>query len=437
MKDEKNMHRYGRRLPALVGGLLVIVSTSALGAGTASADPVDDFYIPPASIADAPGTVVRTQPMSLFVSLPGTNGAYPANAERVMYTSQTEDGVPVGVTGTYIATDLLWRGAGPRPTIVVAPGTVGQGDQCAPSRAFPTSANIVAQPLSASFNQELLSSTLWGSMGANVFVTDYIGLGTPGVHTYVNRVEEAHAVLDGARAANELSGNPGAPIGIWGYSQGGGGAAAAAEMAETYAPELDIKGTWAGAPTANLLDVLGTVDGTLIGGVIGYALNGFLERSPELRAPVNERLNDRGRAILDELSTQCIGDTILSHPFLRTESLTADGKSMLDNLESIPEVGLILEEQRIGRGTPSAPVMITSGLNDDTVPYGQARQLATDWCERGASVEFRTNPLPPILSGAVLPNHFGPQLIDGYGGEASRFLMDRFADVPVTACTVD
>ncbi len=152
---------------------------------------------------------------------------------------------------------------------------------------------------------------------------------------------------------------------------------------------------------------------------------------------MNERLNDRGRAILDELSTECIGDTILEHPFLRTESLTEDGKSMLDNLKSIPEAGLILDEQRIGRSTPSAPVMITSGLNDDTVPYGQARQLATDWCERGASVEFRTNPLPPILQGGVLPNHFGPQLIDGYGGEASQFLMDRFADVPVTACTVD
>ncbi|OZD06533.1 hypothetical protein CH275_09960 [Rhodococcus sp. 06-235-1A] len=51
-----------------------------------------------------------------------------------------------------------------------------------------------------------------------------------------------------------------------------------------------------------------------------------------------------------------------------------------------------------------------------------------------ASVEFRTNPLPPILQGAVLPNHFGLQLIVGYGGEAAAFLMDRFADVPVAAC---
>ena len=104
---------------------------------------------------------------------------------------------------------------------------------------------------------------------------------------------------------------------------------------------------------------------------------------------------------------------------------------------TIPEAGRIFDEQRIGERTPNAPVLITSGINDDTIPYGQARQLATDWCGQGASVEFRSNPLPPILQGAVLPNHFGPQLIDGYGGGAAQFLMDRFADVPLAACTFD
>lgn len=430
------MHLYRSMIGVVVTAVLAS-SVTALGASVAHADPVDDFYIPPAQPADSPGSVDRTQPMSLFAALPGNDGSYPAQAQRVLYTSRTQDDTPVAVSGTFVETEVPWRGAGPRPTIVVAPGTVGQGDQCAPSRAFPTSINAVTQPLSISFNQELLSSTLWGSIGANVFVTDYIGLGTPGLHTYVNRVEEAHAVLDGARAAVELGGDANAPIGIWGYSQGGGAAAAAAELAGEYAPELNLKGTWAGAPTADLLEVLKTVDGTLIGGVIGYALNGFVERDPSLRPLIDERLTDQGKAVLNELSTECIGDTILEHPFLRTETLTKDGKSILENLRGIPQAGAIFDEQRIGRSTPNAPVMITSGINDDTVPYGQARQLAYDWCALGARVEFRTNSLPPILQGAVLPNHFGPQLIDGYGGEAAQFLMDRFADLPLAACSVD
>ena len=431
------MRLYRSMIRGLVGTAVLATSMIVLGTSAAHADPLDEFYVPPLQLVDDPGAVLRTQPMSLFAALPGVDGAYPVQAQRVMYTSRTQDDAPIGVTGTFIETEVQWRGAGPRPTIVVAPGTMGQGDQCAPSRSFPTAINAVAQPLSISFNQELLSSTLWGSMGANVFVTDYIGLGTPGVHTYVSRPEGAHAVLDGARAANELSGDPNAPIGIWGYSQGGGAAAAAAELAAEYAPELDLKGTWAGAPTADLLDVLGKVDGTLIGGVIGYALNGLVERDPTLRSLVDERLTDHGKAVLNELSTECIGDTILERPFLRTESLTRDGKSLLENVRTIPEAGRIFDEQRIGERTPNAPVLITSGINDDTIPYGQARQLALDWCGQGASVDFRSNQLPPILQGVVLPNHFGPQLIDGYGGGAAQFLMDRFADVPLAACTFD
>lgn len=426
-----------RNVIGVIATAVIASSTTVFGASVAQADPVDDFYLSPAQVVDAPGAVLRTQPMSLFAALPGADGVYPVQAKRVLYTSRTQDSSPVGVSGTFIGTEAPWRGAGPRPTIVVAPGTVGQGDQCAPSRAFPTTVNAVTQPLSISPNQELLSSTLWGSMGANVFVTDYIGLGTPGVHTYVNRVDQAHAVLDGARAANELTGDADAPIGIWGYSQGGGAAAAAAELASEYAPGLNIKGTWAGAPTADLLEVLKKVDGTLIGGVIGYALNGFYERDPSLQPLVDARLTDYGKAVLNDLSTQCIADTIGKYPFLRTESLTVDGKSMLENLRTIPQAGVILEAQRMGRSTPNAPVMITSGVNDDTVPYGQARQLAQDWCGRGGSVEFRTNPLPPILPGATLPNHFGPQLIDGYGGAAASFLMDRFADAPMAPCSLN
>jgi hypothetical protein len=66
----------------------------------------------------------------------------------------------------------------------------------------------------------------------------------------------------------------------------------------------------------------------------------------------------------------------------------------------------------------------------------QARQLAGEWCEKGADVTFRTNQLPPITPGLVLPNHFGPDLIDGLGtGGAVDYLMDRFANRPVTGCT--
>ncbi|MBY6436216.1 lipase [Rhodococcus kroppenstedtii] len=427
------MKRSIRGTVGAVAVALIAATLPALTAPTAAAAP--DFYTPPAQFDTTPGAVVRTEPMPVYLAAPAPGDSYPVTGTRVMYTSRTEAGDPVAVTGTYLEAGGPWTGAGPRPTIVVAPGTIGQGDQCAPSRAFSTGLNAALSPPSLSANQELVSSTLWRAMGARVFVTDYIGLGTPGLHTYVNRLEQAHAVLDAARAANSLAGDPSAPVGFWGYSQGGGATAAAAELAGQYAPELNVKGTWAGAPTADLLEVLGTVDGTLIGGVIGYALNGFVERHPELQARVDERTTETGKRLLAEVSTECIADTILRHPFLRTDTLTRDGRPLLENLGTIPEAGPILAQQRIGNLRPSAPVFVTSGRHDDTVPYGQARRLAEDWCGRGGAVTFLTDEIPPILTGAVLPNHFGPQLIDGYGGAAARYMMDRFAGVPVSGCS--
>lgn len=398
--------------------LVTIVLSSIAGVsspGRASAETILEFYTSPGQFDPAPGAVVRTEPMQILAA-PSAQTGFPIPAQRVMYTSRTEADEPVAVTGTFIDTANPWRGAGPRPTVIVAPGTVGQGDQCAPSLAFSTGIYATTTPPSLSANQELVSASAWTSLGARVFVTDYIGLGTPGVHTYVNRKEEAHAVLDAARAANRLSGGgPATPLAIWGYSQGGGAAAAAAELQPSYAPELNLKGTWAGAPPADLLQVLTKIDGNLIGGAIGFAINGFVARHPELEKPLNERVTPEGRAVLRSLRDECIGDIIVRQPFFRTSQFTEDHRSMLENLATIPEARPIFDAQKLGTLRPATPVLITSGRNDDTVPYEQARQLATTWCDKGAAVAFRTNDLPPILPGTTFGNHFGPELIDGYG----------------------
>jgi hypothetical protein len=420
---------------ALTAGVAIGLST-ALGPAGAAADPVSGFYVPPASFDSTPGAVIRNEPLPILATVPGGDGTWPAAGRQVLYTSTTQDGAPVAVSGTFVDTDRPWTGAGPRPTVVIAPGTSGQGDHCAVSAAFQNGMYVDISQASFSANQEILSAAAWSAMGARVFVTDHIGLGTPGVHTYVNNKEGGHAVLDAARAANALSGGSGTPIVLWGYSQGGGATAAAAEMQPTYAPEVNLKGTWAGGPTANLIEILGQVDGSLIGGVVGFALNGFLDRNPELRPQTEQILSPRGLAFLDEMQDSCIGDVILKHPFLKSSTLTVDGRPLLDHFREMPDAVRTLDAQRIGRLTPASPVLITSGINDDTVPYAQARQLAEDWCAKGATVGFDTNDLPPILPGATIPNHFGPQIADGYmSDKVVSYLLDRLADKPVSGCT--
>ncbi|WP_174183632.1 lipase family protein [Nocardia barduliensis] len=426
---------------AAVVAVAGVAAVAVVGVDTreAAAAPVSDFYVPPAQIPSERGAIVKTAPMSLFATVP-TDKGWPGKAQHVMYTSRLQDGSPVAVSGTFIDATGPWQGPGPRPTVVIAPGTSGQGDRCAMSVAFSTGLTLFTDPSPGlSANQELPASAVWSGLGARVLVTDYIGLGTPGIHTYANRIEAAHAVLDGVRAAHNLAGvGPETPVVLWGYSQGGGATAAAAELQPDYAPELNLKGTWAGGPVADLAAILERIDGALIGGAIGFAINGLLARYPDLHKAVDRVISPAGRARLETLSDECIGDIIVRHPFLKTGSLTNDGRSLSAHLAAMPEAGPVLAELRIGNRTPATPVLITSGLNDDTVPYGQARRLAEDWCAKGATVTFRTNDLPPILPGTTIPNHFGPEMIDGFGPDnAIVYLLDRLADKPVTGCTFD
>ncbi|GAC70356.1 lipase family protein [Gordonia soli] len=418
----------------------VFDNTIAHGAPTPAAPvdtsrPVSPFYNPPSSFPAQRGAVIRTERTSVFTAAPAREG-WPLPAEKVLYTSRTQEGSPVAVSGVFIDSAAPWRGKGPRPTVVIAPGTMGQGDQCATSVAFTSGITVDPATLSLSANQEAPSAAAWNLLGARVFVTDHIGLGTPGIHTYVNRIESAHGVLDAARAANDLAGSgPSTPLVFWGYSQGGGATAAAAELQSSYAPELNLKGTWAGGPTADLERVLARIDGALIGGAIGFAINGLAARYPELNSSIDRVASPSGKRMLRTLSSECIGDVIVKQPFLKTTTLTTDGKPLLDHLRSEPTALRVLSQQRIGTVKPTTPVLITSGRNDDTVPHGQARQLALDWCAKGATVDFRTNELPPILPGTTIPGHFGPEIIDAYKPDSViSYLTDRLNDKPISAC---
>lgn len=72
-------------------------------------------------------------------------------------------------------------------------------------------------------------------------------------------------MLDLLRAAKQLTNfkvYPSTPMLMWGYSQGGGAAAAAAELAHSYTPELPLKAVYAGGVPSDLMQVLPLLDGT-------------------------------------------------------------------------------------------------------------------------------------------------------------------------------
>jgi len=388
------------------------------------------FYNPPATLPAANGTLVRSEPLPLALSLPSLHGPLPGTATRLMYKSTDSNGKPVAVTGAYIEPTARWKGGGPRPLVAVAPGTLGQGDQCAASMGLEHPLTFNGETVSVGYEDLAIYRLL--STGAAVVVTDYTGLGaTDRLHTYVDRVDEGHAVLDAVRAARSLGGasvTAGSPVGLFGYSQGGGATASAAELQSSYAPDVTLAGTYAGAPPADLASVTKAIDGSELAGALGWSLNGFLQSDPELKPIAEAHLNAAGKAALADLSTMCVGDALFGYGYTKSAKWTTDGRSISDIIATTPELKSFLAGQRIGRLKPSGPVRLSTGVSDNLVPHGQSRDLAVDWCRKGADVTYKPVVLPNV--GSALLNHFAPLLTDQ--GDAINWLTDRLSGKPTT-----
>jgi dienelactone hydrolase len=437
-------HLRGPRRPGRRTGRLVAASVAAaacLGAlavpaSATSAGPepvvsrgvtVPAFYDPPARLPSADGSLVRTEPLPLGLSLPGLDGRrIPGTATRLMYKSTDAGGGPVAVTGAYIEPSAAWKGDGPRPLVALASGTMGQGDQCAPSLSLQHPLTIGEGTVSLGYDNIAVYRFL--AAGAAVVVTDYAGLGaTDRLHTYVNRVDEGHALLDAARAARSVNGasiTSASRVGLYGYSQGGGASASAAELQPSYAPDVNLAGTYAGAPPADLTEVMKGIDGSALAGALAWSINGFAQSDPSLEAVVDANTNEAGKAALKDASTMCVGDAILGHGFTNSKKWTANGKPIADVIAAEPKLRAVLAQQRIGNLKPAAPVRLATGVQDDIVGHEQARQLAVDWCRKGANVTYEAVRLPD-LGDKILTNHLAPYLADQ--GSAISWMTDRLS----------
>lgn len=363
---------------AVVGAVAgaAVVATSLASPGPATAN---TFYDPPVPMpSGANGGVIRHEPTAFHLD-PAKALKAPAEAHRIMYRSTDAKGQPMAVTGTVLTPNQPWLGLGPRPVIGFAVGTQGMGDQCAPSKQLAAGTE---------YEGVFLSGLL--QRGYGVVITDYQGLGTPGNHTYVNRSAEGNAVLDAIRAAQRL---PEAelpdkgPVLLAGYSQGGGASAAAAELAPTYAPELTIKGAYAGAVPADKAAVGRSLDGKHAAALLGYAIIGLDAAYPEL--DVRSYLNDKGLQLWDQVSKECVVESIALHALTQSKDLTKDGRAVTAYMDEEPWKSVVAK-QKLGNVKPSVPTLVTHSGIDDIVPYEQGKQFAKDWCGKGANVKFTT-----------------------------------------------
>ncbi|MER5729642.1 lipase family protein [Streptomyces sp. NPDC002138] len=351
-----------------------------------------------AQAAARPGDVVASAPSS-FHPLPGQ----PTNTKawKIQYRSTTADGAPNVVSGTVIVPQD-GRG-GPRPLITYAVGTVGLADSCAPSANFPNGTGLEANLI------QQLTLRGWA-----VVVTDYEGLGTPGLHTYTVGPSAGHAVLDAARAAQRLPEaglSASGPVGIMGYSQGGQASSWAAELQGSYAPELQVKGTATGGVPADLLKVADSNNGSYGSGLIFMAAAGQDAAFPELR--LDSYLNPAGKLLVDFLKTNCVAIDSAVGSFKRISDMTTK-----DPLAQ-PDWQARLNQSKLGRTAPAAPVYQYHAAGDELIPYAVAQQLRTDWCAKGADVHWNTIWVGGHVTGVITE-----------ALAAGNWLADRFAGRP-------
>lgn len=398
-----------RAIASLLTLLTATLAGVALGTPTAGAvvpePPRPAFYEAPAVLPSTNGAVIRSEKVDFLLD-PLDATSLVRNASRVLYRTTNRTGKAIAVSGTVLVPRSPWIGVGSRPVIGYAPGTQGMADRCAPSRLF-----------SEGIEYEGIGIEGLLQRGYAVAMPDYEGLGTAGVHTYMDRVSQGRATLDAVRAAQRLTGtglSATSPVGLMGYSQGGGAAASAVELAPTYAPELRLKGAVVGAVPADLARVATNLDGGLFSAFAFFALRG-LAASYDL--DLSPYLNEAGRAAMDDVEQDCVFD-LFDHAFTKSKDLSADGQPMSELMKQQPFASII-ESQRIGTIRPTVPVLVTHSALDDTIPYGVGKAMARSWCGKGANVYFSTNLAPAHVGGMV------PHI-----AEALPFFEARFAGLP-------
>lgn len=384
-------------------GLMAVMGLGALTAflhSQSSTSSADDFYLPPASVPNARGELIRSEPLAQQ-ALENTE------AWRILYTTASEDGSAAIASGI-VTVPRDARGA--LPVISWANGTKGIASQCALS-ASPNPYDDGP----AIAREEMLSR------GWAIVATDYVGLGTAGPHPYLVPQAEAHAVLDATRAAAQLDAlaEQGMRLDersvVWGHSQGGHAALATAKEAKEYAPDLDILGVAAMAPASDLPHLAESIADTSAGKIVSsYIAASWNELYPQM--DIADRLTPRSELAVNQLSKNCFTGagavagvaqaSQLFEPVFSPEALDHGLSELLEqNSAPIPK-GL--------------PIFLSQGATDSLVVPSMQRNFVQASCQHGAQIGYAEYPgldhMPLVGEGSALNQdlvRFTQSLLEG------------------------
>jgi hypothetical protein len=316
-------------IACLLAAALVLAVTACSPKHARGFDP--DFYVAPTPMPKGePGDVLRVQQVS------GLDGG--GRLLRVLYRSTSLAGKPIAVSGV-IAVPGGTPPPGGWPVISLAHGTVGLADDCTPSHAPGRDA--------ANFTKR----------GFLVAATDYEGLGTAGRHPYLVGESEARSTIDIVRAARNLgpTANAGTRYVVIGYSQGGHAALFTNQIAASWAPELTLVGTVAGAPVVELDQLVGAIGDPSYDWLKVSMAAGFAAVDPS--ANPSAVLGPSAAHDLEVVDSQCV-----------TEAARAiDGKAPIADLRTVAPFAQLLATNTPGQVRGTSPVYLLGGTKDPLI----------------------------------------------------------------------
>ena len=347
------------RSAALVAALVLLTACGDGGGNDVTPVPifdgVGDFYDVPAALPKAePGELIRVQP----VTLSGNEGR---GALRVMYHTRDSHDRDVAATGV-ITYPLEAAPKDGWPVLSWGHGTAGLAPQCAPSRSTG-------------------GPPRFGVTGV-VVAADYPGLGPNGQrHAYLAGRSEGHSMIDLVRAARRI---PDAAAGsrwvLVGLSQGGHAVLFGDELADAYAPELELLGTVAIAPGSSLTESFPGDTPQVVGVVTALALFGIAEEYPEIDPA--DYASPALLAASPIFDTACIDQISLALASIPYEQLFTANPRTTEPARSVTI------ENDPGRRTTSAPILLVQGDADKVAVLARTEALLDKLCAIDAVVDI-------------------------------------------------
>lgn len=349
---------------ALVAAMAVPHGATAAQQPGPGPAPVGLLAVPDPLPAGPPGSVIDSAPF------PVDSHPFAVAGHQLLYRSTDRFGTVESVSGAVLVPTGVPAPPGGRPVVAVPHGTVGASNGCAPSLDTQWSGNVVYDDVGA-----LLAG------GAVVVATDYHGLGTPGVHTYLDGVEAGRAVLDSIRAARAFGGT--GPAAVSGMSQGGHATLfAGSEHAAGYAPDVDLRGIVpVAAPTLTSLIYQVREQFPASASYLGIGLTGLVAARPDLDrstllTPAGEAAYDAFEAVEDE-SADCL--------FSAFDDADIDTYVAAD-AATVPGWTEAIVGNEPGDDPIDVPVLMVASDGDETIPRFVSDTLCADLTDLGTDL---------------------------------------------------